>query len=376
MSGILGQAGDVGMQGLGTVANLVDLVQAGRQGNLGQTLLQRQLALQDPRVRESIGPFLSGALGIYGGQQPTPEVMQAGGPIPGTEILGPGQAPGTPQTQFQANLPPLAEGVQIDQALKRLGLATGLGNLSLQEPRRMLLGAQTRAAEANANWLGQETGGAGDRGNLVMTGYSRTGPTYGQRKTLKLPSGTPAPSGSPYATGDRGPGDENVVVTPPPGAPQPETLEALSKKMDRFERDPEFLAAFPSEAELGQTSARVVGRLQGSFRQYTDSAKVIRMRGEVKQLGFQMARLLGSNSQLSDSERTNALAFWTPIAEGTGTREQLLEAIAGTRELQEALQGGKRLRKMDDEGLPTQEPLSRQGSPLFNLPPGFTVDFH
>lgn len=111
-------------------------------------------------------------------------------------------------------------------------------------------------------------------------------------------------------------------------------LDALSAQMDRFATDKTFAKAFPSEAELGRVGGRTVGWLQSWVRGVTDPAPVLQKRGEIRRFGFNMARILGSNSQLSDRERMDALtATWERVANGTATREMLREAIKGTREL-------------------------------------------
>lgn len=210
MSGFLQRTGDVGMQGLGAGAGLIDLIQAGRQGQLGQTLLQRQLALQNPAVRESVGPFLAGFLGTFGKRGPTEELGRAGlsRPLPGgVEVLGPGQAPGTAQTGFQANLPSLSPSVQIEQLFKQAQLGNVLGDIQLIPLRAQLLQAQAGQAEGEAGWLqqlqslspslsprsGARTLGGGNVGgdtDLELTGFSRTGPIYGRKRARKIQAAT------------------------------------------------------------------------------------------------------------------------------------------------------------------------------------------
>lgn len=102
-------------------------------------------------------------------------------------------------------------------------------------------------------------------------------------------------------------------------------------------RDPEVLAAFPSEAKFGVANARAAGFAQSYLRQFTDSAKVSAVRGRARMMGFTLARLLGSNSQLSDSERESAQALIQPLIAGTGTQEQIIEGTKLLETMSKAL---------------------------------------
>jgi len=114
----------------------------------------------------------------------------------------------------------------------------------------------------------------------------------------------------------------------------PEAITAISevqKTLDDISKSKEFAKAWPSE-KGGRVKARGLGYAQSFARRFTDSPQVLTLRGRVRQLGFRMARLLGSNSQLSDTERENAQAVWQPVIDGTATLEQVQEAYRQTTE--------------------------------------------
>lgn len=90
--------------------------------------------------------------------------------------------------------------------------------------------------------------------------------------------------------------------------------------------DPKFLKLFPSEAKDGRERARAAGYAQSWVRGLSDPADALAKRGELRQLGFRLARLFGSNSQLSDAERENAQKVLQPVIDGTATQEQIIEA--------------------------------------------------
>lgn len=102
-------------------------------------------------------------------------------------------------------------------------------------------------------------------------------------------------------------------------------------------RNPEMLKMFPSEAQYGTTGARAAGFAQQYIRAFTDTPQLLTLRGEARQLGFRLARLLGSNSQLSDAERESAQAIIAPLINGTATQEQVVEAANATERFATAL---------------------------------------
>ena len=117
-------AGDVGLQGLGTLVRILDLAASAKRGNIGGSLLQQAMASQDPNARAAIeqSPFLAGFTGNYGSRQPTPVDMSPGGP----------SAPER-QNLFRADLPPLNP-----QAQAELELLQAKGPLKPIWPLRML----------------------------------------------------------------------------------------------------------------------------------------------------------------------------------------------------------------------------------------------
>jgi len=137
-----------------------------------------------------------------------------------------------------------------------------------------------------------------------------------------------------------GPGGEVIAVPPGlslgiPAAAVVKGPEALAK-MDNVRSTvlevmgPNFLNVHPSERVYGRETARGVGFLQSYIRTFNDPSEVGTTRGKVRQLGFNMAIALGSNSQLSDNERKNAAALWNETAEGTASMEQVVAAATGT----------------------------------------------
>lgn len=140
-----------------------------------------------------------------------------------------------------------------------------------------------------------------------------------------------------------GPGGEIIAVPPGVGLGMPVTPAAAvvkgpeaSTALDNVRKTSldvlsgAFLGVHPSERLYGREAARGTGFLQSYIRGFTDPADVATTRGNVRQLGFQMARLLGSNSQLSDSERANAQAVWQPVIDGVASQEQIVAAAANT----------------------------------------------
>lgn len=89
---------------------------------------------------------------------------------------------------------------------------------------------------------------------------------------------------------------------------------------------PDFLKLFPSEKQVGRATARSTGYAKSWIRNLTDPAEALVKRGELRQTGFRLARLSGSNSQLSDAERENAQKTIQPIIDGTATQEQIIAA--------------------------------------------------
>jgi hypothetical protein len=147
------------------------------------------------------------------------------------------------------------------------------------------------------------------------------------------------PIGSAWGGGGAVPASQVAM-----GADAIPALRDVENLLDDMAASKEFQNAFPSEAKFGQEVARGAGFAQSYVRRLTDSPNVLNLRSRTRQLGFRMARLLGSNSQLSDAERENAQAVWQPIIDGTATQEQLQEAMKSTRSWLDAIEnsGGGR----------------------------------
>jgi hypothetical protein len=174
----------------------------------------------------------------------------------------------------------------------------------------------------------------------------------------------------------------------------PEAMKMLDEVLlllDDVAAVPNLLDAFPSEKEWGLKKARTLGFLKSYVRSFTDSTELLYARGQLRQLGFRMARLLGSNSQLSDAERAAAESIYSTLREGTGTREQVQFMLRRSREL--AMRGKETTARPGQAGRPTrpdtQTPRAGQpgptpttappevpqpaGSVLLTLPDGSTI---
>jgi hypothetical protein len=126
----------------------------------------------------------------------------------------------------------------------------------------------------------------------------------------------------------------------------PQAVAALDEALlviDDVQRVPNILKAFPSEAKWGRETARGVAWIKSWLRGFTDSPELLLARGQLRQMGFRMARLLGSNSQLSDPERAAAAATYTPLMEGTATYEQVKHAFKRLKEI--ALRGRENVQR-------------------------------
>jgi len=183
-------AGDIGLQGLGTLVRILDLAASAKRGNIGGSLLQQAMASQDPNARAAIeqSPFLAGFTGNYGGRVPVQgspeELLRAGSPnLPqGVQLLGEGQTPQSLGTRFRADLPPLNPLAQAQLELEQ-------AKVPYTQAQTPLLKAQTRQAQAEADFL---SGGTGKLGNMRLTGarvggFSFEDPT--QRAPIRLQPG-------------------------------------------------------------------------------------------------------------------------------------------------------------------------------------------
>ena len=199
-------AGDVGLQGLGTILRIVDLAAAAKRGGIGQALLQQSMAAQDPEGRAAIAgsPLLAGFTGTYGHRIPASE---AGVPS-NISILGP--QPNGP-TQFQADLPPLNEAMQLKQLIQQYGLAKVMAeipNLQAQTRNLNTLSGLTEGYARNPN----------AQGSLQLRQIGPSGATFAPQRGLQVQEGTLGPGGA-YKVGDVMPSGEIVSgVRPRPGA--------------------------------------------------------------------------------------------------------------------------------------------------------------
>lgn len=303
MSGALQTAGDVGGQGLGTLLNIADILMSARQGHLGQTLLSRATALQDPAARESISssPLLAGFLGQYGSRQPNPEVQRAGGQIPGVDILGPGQEPGTPQgSRFQANLPPLGPAAQGKLALA----ATALPYRALQmKSLEAQVGKQAEQARYLKRFNDSGVGGSGGGGGADAGpngGLVRTGMTYGINGPTETFGQPPAPVVLPFGTKGR----EGVVE---PGSKvggrdvlvKPDAAAERAQSQAQIARDDNALNA--------RTVLQVIPALRKAASTYLYDAKTSSGLGVMGQVGTRLTNV-GKQAYQSNVALPNVLS--------------------------------------------------------------------
>lgn len=189
---MLGGAGDGAMQGVGTLARIIDLFASARGGNLGRNLMQQAAFSQDPAGRAQISgsPFLAGFTGNYGSRQPTPQDM----PNNGSGLASPSSPDRV--SQFQANMPPLNLEAQLDMALKGATVP--------------YTQARTRGLNAESDLYDLITGGGGGTGkfgDLELSG-ANVGPFQLRRpEVVNVPRGTKvlgggnATPGSPLGPG-------------------------------------------------------------------------------------------------------------------------------------------------------------------------------
>lgn len=126
--------GDTLAQGAGGAVNVLDLIQSIRSGQLGQTLMKRQLLTQDPSFRDSIAnsPFFAGMLGLGGQQAPQPVDM------PQIDGLPSPSAPARTM-QFRTNLPPLGPVGQLEQQGKQTDLDYKLAQIGATQQKARYL---------------------------------------------------------------------------------------------------------------------------------------------------------------------------------------------------------------------------------------------
>lgn len=225
-----------------------------------------------------------------------------------------GKAAGEAATAFQTMTVTRPDGTKVDIPLSQASAFAATG-----EPTAVSLGKSPSKEQMEA---------AAQRGADLVIG--------GSGEMIMVPIGT-SPSGVPAAAILQG----------------QEALSALDE-VRRVIADidkPEFLSLFPSEKEVGRATARSAGYAKSWIRNLTDPASALAKRGELRQTGFRLARLSGSNSQLSDAERENAERVIKPVIEGTATQEQVIEA-----------------KKSLDGMLNTADKRRRTGQPVPNEP--------
>jgi hypothetical protein len=156
--------------------------------------------------------------------------------------------------------------------------------------------------------------------------------------------------GGPTLTGGE------LIVGPEARARLDEVIDIL----DQVDTIDNLYLAFPSEKEHGRAKARALAKGKSFVRGLVDSPELLTARSRTRQFGFQMARIIGSNSQLSDAERRDASALLEPLREGTGTAEMVREALGVTRAT--VMRKLERIRypgvKPAAGGLPAQQPAA------------------